>query len=150
MFDGPDRHCKPADQEIYRVLREAGVAPWTAQEVLRRLAAINGGEIEVPKKFDTAMFLDMQEGKLYRALLMLDNAVIASAGPRDLTQMINMILKKRNLLKREPTVIIRQDQREGLNRVAGLLLAEMRRRGIQIDAMAALEATPGIEEVKPK
>ena len=105
-----------------------------ADEAARRLQALNDSEDgKRPVKIDTPLILSMIEERLVTALQMMDSTTVASMSPRDLNSMISMLTEKRNLLRGEPTAIVRNDQRGSLEKVGALLLAEMARRGIAIE-----------------
>lgn len=133
LIEGPNRHTSESEKDVFAVMRAAGVRSDKIPEVVRRITALNGGAVEKPGRFDTAMFAQMLDEKFWTALALLDDVTIASAGPRDLTQMISMLAEKRQLLRGEPTAIVRSDQRTGLDKVAALLLNEARRRGISVE-----------------
>lgn len=138
---------KPVSAKVKKAraaLRDVGVKPAIRDEVVRRMGALGGdGSLEatVPGRMDTALFLGMVEDRLYMALKTLDSTVMAAASPKDLSAMVSMLIEKRNLLKGEPTAIVRNEHRGGLAEVAKLLLAEVARRGLTIEGMAT-DVTP--------
>jgi hypothetical protein len=131
---GPNRYSSQPEKDMHTVMKAAGVRPEKRQEVVRRMTVVNGGEIQIPTRLDSATFAQMMEEKLYRALLMMDDTVIAAAGPRDLSTMIAMLTEKRQLLRGEPTAIVSVEQRGSLARLGRLILEEMKRRGEVVDA----------------
>jgi hypothetical protein len=133
LFDGPNRYSSQVEKDIYQVMKAAGVPPRKTQEVVRRMTAVNGGEIEVPARITAAMLREMVEDRLYCALSMLDDTIIAAAGPRELVQMISMLIDKRSLLKSEPdTFVMTNERREALHRATALFVEEAKRRGITL------------------
>ena len=120
-------------------MKAAGHNRATAKHVADRIAALAGGEIDTPAKLDTALFQSLVEERLFWAMKLLTPDVIAAAGPRDLTQMISALVEKRNLLRGEPTAIVRNENRGSLEQVGQLLVQEMRRRGLSIEGLQALD-----------
>jgi len=102
-------------------------------EMIDRVGLLAGEMVDVPKRLDTAVFLGELEKKLWAALAAMDTSVIARASARDLSQMVSMLIERRALLRNEPTSIIRTDNRASLDKVAGLLVQEAKRRGIVLE-----------------
>lgn len=93
----------------------------------------------MPANLSSANFLEQIETNLWHALQLLTPETLAKASVRDLSTVTAMLIEKRQLLKGEPTVITRNDQRADLADFAKRLLAECERRGIKIGERPVLE-----------
>lgn len=123
------------DKDLRRMIEDAGVAPAHLDEAMRRLKLLGGALTvgDLPGKPDTKYFQEQFDEKLKLALACLDPVTVASMTGEGLTRMVSMLVEKRALLRGEPTAIIRNEQRGGLDKVAALFLAEAARRGIALD-----------------
>lgn len=123
------------DKDLRELIETAGIAPQYIEDTVRRMKLLSGGlkSGDLPGKPDTKFFQDAFDEKLKLALACLDPVAIASASVADLTRLTSMLTEKRALLRGEPTAIVRNEQRGGLDSLAQLLLAEVKKRGIVID-----------------
>jgi hypothetical protein len=115
------------------LVRMVGVPAQSIEEATRRLAALAGKELELPEKTDTEWFKRQIDSKLARAILFLDDVVMAQASPKDLMGMVSGLTTIRQLLHQQPTQIISYEQRMTLGEVGQKLLAECRRRGLPLE-----------------
>lgn len=122
------------EKDLRRIIEDAGVAPGLVSDAMRRMKLLSGDGGAIPGKPDTKYFQDAFDQKLALALACLDPVAIASASVADLTRLTSMLTEKRALLRGEPTSIVRNEQRGGLDKLAELLLTEVGRRGIVLDA----------------
>lgn len=120
------------EKDLRQLIADTGASPNTVSEAMRRILALGGVEMDLPVKADTKHFQDEIDRKLARALALLDDTVMATATPGDLTRLVSMLIEKRALLRGEPTAIVRNEQRGSLDKVAALLLGELQRRGIKL------------------
>ena len=112
----------PSQMESVRILAKGG----DRARLLR-------GELPVPATLTTSTFLALTEERLWWAFKALDPSVIAGAPAKDLSTIISMLIEKRNLLRGEPTQIVRSEQRVDLERAAKLLMREAAKRGVTLD-----------------
>jgi len=126
----------PESRAIRELVVRGGAPAKLADEVTRRIKAVNGKEESIPDLLDTKYFLGLIEDRLARALLMLDDVKMATASPRELTSAVSVLTEKRALLRGEPTQRITHEQRTKLNELLPVLIAEARRRGLTIDGKA--------------
>lgn len=86
----------------------------------------------MPANLSSATFLEQIETNLWHAMQYLTPETLQKASVRDLSTVIAMLIEKRQLLKGEPTVITRNDQRTDIADFAKRLLGECERRGIKL------------------
>lgn len=122
------------DKDLRRIMEDAGVAAPMVQEAMRRQRILAGAAAEgdLPGKVDTKWLQDAVDKKLGDVLTLMDPVSLAGASVADLTRAANMLFEKRALLRGEPTAIVRNEQRGGLDKLAEMLLAEVGRRGIAL------------------
>lgn len=132
----PTRHDSQGEKDLRAMVESTGVAAGLLDETVRGLRLLSGAmeEGDLPEKVDTKWLQDSLDTTLGRIMTLLRDPVkLASASYADLTRAGNMLYEKRALLRGEPTAIVRNEQRGGLDTVARLLLAEVERRGITLD-----------------
>lgn len=134
-YEGPTRHDTQGEKDLREIVESSGIAPQFIEDTVRRMKLLSGmlQTGDLPGKPDTKFFQDAFDEKLKLALACLDPVAIASASVSDLTRLTSMLTEKRALLRGEPTAIVRNEQRGGLDKVAALLLEEVKRRGITLD-----------------
>jgi hypothetical protein len=122
-------------KDLRQIVETAGVSAPMVDEAVRRLRLATGAlEVgDLPAKVDTKWLQDSIDAKIGLTLTLLDSVTLAGASVADLTRLFNALTEKRALLRGEPTAIVRNEQRGGLDKLAGLLLAEAQRRGITVD-----------------
>lgn len=129
----PTRHDSDGAKDLRRIAEDAGVAPAQVGEAVRRMRMLAGEDVGLPEAPDTKYFQDEIDRKLALAFACMDQVTLAGATLADLTRFSGMLLEKRALLRGEPTSIVRNEQRGGLDKLAELLLGEVQRRGIVLD-----------------
>ena len=102
----------------------------SAGRMADHLSAVGG--MLAPGVMSTSEVLGGLENALHFALKLWTPDFLAKAAPRDLSSITSMLIEKRQLLKGEPTVITRQEQRADLAEFARRLLAECERRGVSL------------------
>lgn len=127
------RHDSDGEKALRGIVEDAGVAPGQVGEAVRRMQMLAGEDVGIPDAPDTKYFQDEIDKKLALALACMDQVTLAGASAADLTRFISMSIEKRALLRGEPTSIVRNEQRGGLDKLAALLLDEVKRRGFDLD-----------------
>lgn len=129
------KYASDGEKELRRIIEDAGISPHLVSDAMRRMRLLTGQAAagDLPGKPDTKYFQEQFDAKLALVLACLDPVAIASASVADLTRLASMLTEKRALLRGEPTAIVRNEQRGGLDKVAAALMAEITRRGITLD-----------------
>ena len=118
---------------VAQAMRECGLPESTGEALLRRLRTkynLVAGELRAIKTDDIIRFL---EERIHLGLQFLDAKSAADASWRDLSLGISAMVEKRNLLLREPTVVIDFNSRSKLNELIPAMIAEARRRGLALE-----------------
>lgn len=132
----PTRYDDTGTKDLRDLATSAGVSPDRVTETVRRVQMLAGLGTDLPDAPDTKYFQDAVDQKLAVTLACLDPVTIASASVSDLTRLFNALTEKRALLRGEPTSIVRNEHRGGLDKLAEVLLAEVQRRGVVLDLPA--------------
>lgn len=85
------------------------------------------------KNFATADVLALMEDRRIRALLHLDDERLAAETSRGLAQIAGVLTEKIQLLKDEPTAIIKIQDVRKLDEIGKMLLDEAKRRGLVVE-----------------
>lgn len=134
-FSGPTNADSQGEKDLRQLVETAGVPSHMLDEATRRIRLKAGAEEagDLPAKIDTKWLQDAIDQKIGTAMTLLDTMTLAGSSVADLTRLLSMLYEKRALLRGEPTAIVRNEQRGGLDTVARMLLAEVERRGITLD-----------------
>ena len=95
------------------------------QPVLSELHDVKAGEM-----------LKLLDDRAHRALLYMDDSVMAAASGKDLAIMVGVLVDKAQLLRGQPTAILSTEERMSLRDLMPEMVREIRRRGLVIDATA--------------
>lgn len=155
-------HWQQNPDKVRRINLERGlnIDPETGMPTEKDLAALGYASREakaappaapveskpMPANLSSANFVELIESSLWHALQRITPENLDKASLRDLSTVTAMLIEKRQLLKGEPTVITRNDQRADLADFAKRLLGECQRRGIRLD----LSQQPAMINVTPK
>jgi hypothetical protein len=116
-----------------------GIRDELTQSLLK--LADGGGEIDV-LKVQADVLAELLESTALKYLLSLNDAVrIKETRSRDAAITFGVLFDKARLLRGEPTAIYSHQDEKKLDEMGALILAEMRRRGIPIEGISALEST---------
>lgn len=131
----PSRHDSQGEKDLREIVKNTGVAPQMVDEAVRGLRLLSGAQEigDLPGKVDTKWLQDSIDQTLGVVMTLMDPVRLAGSSTADLTRAASMLFEKRALLRGEPTAIVRNEQRGGLDAVARMLLAEVERRGITLD-----------------
>jgi hypothetical protein len=121
------------DKDLRKMVLHAGVAPGAVEETVRKLQMLLGAEADIPAVPDTQYFKEQFDRKLAIALACLDSTTIASMTGDGLGRLVNMLTTNRALMRGEPTAIVRNEHRGGLDDLAKMLAAELARRGSTVE-----------------
>lgn len=135
VFQGPTAADTRGEKDLRGIVEAGGVSAMMLDEAMRRLRLASGAVEtgDLPDKVDTKWLQDSIDQKIGLIMTLMDPVTMAGASVADLTRAANMLFEKRALLRGEPTAIVRNEQRGGLDAIAALLLAEVRKRGIVLD-----------------
>ena len=84
--------------------------------------------------------LELLDTNIEKALLYLDDFVLAGASAKDLAIVTGILLDKRQVLKGEPTQRISIEERGKLEDLIPMLISEAKRRGMAIDYLMPVGA----------
>lgn len=135
----PDARPKASDsdgtKDLRRIAEDAGVPQQLVATAMRRQRILAGAWAagDLPASVDTKWLQDSVDQTLGVIMTLMDPVTLAGASLADLTRAANVLFEKRALLRGEPTSIVRNEHRGGLDKLAELLLGEVQRRGVQID-----------------
>ena len=129
------------DAEPFMNLRNAakdvGLEPQLVERMIARVRAQYQPVLTEMKTVKTHELLDLLEDRAHRALSYLDDYALAKAGAKDLAIIAGIMMEKRALLRGEPTHIMGTAERESLNDLVPLLVAEAEKRGVTYHVMDA-------------
>ena len=120
-------------EKVAVALRDAGLPEGTSQSVLKRLRQKYYGAVFAVRELQTNEITRIVNEKIHLLSHYLDDKVAAEANARDLAMAMTQLIEKRALLRGEPTQIISNLERQKLNELTPLLIAEAKRRGIVIE-----------------
>lgn len=133
-----NRHKEAGEKDAFALMRMVGAPEKSIAEAVRRIEALAGYEVDIPAKIDSDYFKGLIDEKLARALLLLDDTAMAQASPKDLITIANGLFNMRQVSRGEPTAIVKHQDRGTLEKLGGMVLREMQRRGVKVDDMPAV------------
>ena len=120
-----------------QIARQYGVSEMQVKGMMQRLRTTALAMREELHQVTQKGLSDIIDDRLMRALQYLDDYQMAGASARDLAYVIDRLFNMRSLLRGEPTQIMGHDERRALNDLVPLMMAEARRRGVTIEAVAS-------------
>lgn len=118
---------------VYKIADEMGMPRGVADGLIRRWKS-RYVALKVDLEAHTQdEFRELIEDRLFRVLTNMDDAMIAGATMRDLTNAMDKLMNARQLIRGEPTAIVSVEDRRQMNRVLPLIAQELKRRGITIE-----------------
>ncbi len=99
-------------------------------------------------KLDDKELLALLDDGIARAFEVLDNFALGEASARDVATIIGILTDKRQILKGEPTAIVKFEDMRKLDEILEQVSKELKRRENVIDVTPAPE-TPGVSPAAP-
>ena len=119
---------------VTKLAKAVGLPQQTAHKIVQRLETRYMPLTKEVERFTTKTILEKIETALPLVLDKLaDPDLINKSTLREVAVTANILVDKRQLLRGEPTQIVSVDERQALNDLAPVFLAEARRRGQVID-----------------
>lgn len=138
------RWAEDTTGNIAQLADACGLPRKTAQNIVRRLETRYQPVAEVVKRGTTKALLEQMEEKLPMLLDGITKTKIKDAQLREIAVAFGVIAEKRQLFKGEPTQILSQGERQNLDDLAPLMMKELHRRGMVVDADFHEVASPRV------
>ncbi len=140
----------PSPEALER-FKQAGVeCGFDARAMERFVARLQGSSLSTRGrlKLDDKELLALVDDGIARAFEVLDNFALGQASARDVATIIGILTDKRQILKGEPTAIVKFEDMRKLDEILEQVSAELKRRENVIDVTPAPE-TPGVSPAAP-
>jgi hypothetical protein len=126
---------------------QAGLPVPVLERMIKRIRAQYQPVVGELKQVHTGELVKLLDDRAQRALLWMDDEVLAKSSAKDLAIIAGIMLEKRALLRGEPTQILSVDDRQSMNDLIPQVLAEAQKRGMFVDVLeGCVDVTPGHEE----
>lgn len=127
----------PKYRELREACKQAGMKPSLVTALIKRLSVGNYSPVMAEgKRLTIAQLTEELERKTALVMGYIDEFSVSQAGLKDLSIAANILIEKHQLLTNKPTQIIDFNSRQQINVLMPMMLAEARRRGIEIPGVA--------------
>lgn len=137
---------------VARVAKAAGLEEKAVRGLLTRVRAQYAPVLGELKAVKTSDLIRLVEDRAWMAVELIDRQSLAELNAYQRAIIFGVLVDKARILKGLPTHIVSVEDRRELDKVAGLLLREMERRGMVIDDRGEMiDVTPGtVDEGRPR
>ena len=132
---------------ITAAAKACGFPQRTLDQLIKRIEVLNGAPGPETKGLNSKELIEALNAKVATALSYLDDFVLAGSSAKDLMVVAAVGIDKMQLLKGEPTQILSHQERQGMNDLLPLVLAEARRRGLVDNQGKVIDLGTGEYEV---